>query len=143
MQSQKEEIEMAFFQFFRSYQIAENASSKNLEFTVPSQKELIIEFVSGSGSFPSGQIIFVAFQLISSSAQGDTGKPTGSYFIPVQRAGSGSLSTDIFVFAQSMRVHANPGTRVLITFPVENGEGNFTMTGQILDAGSSGTSVNL
>jgi hypothetical protein len=135
---------MAFFQFSRGYQITANASGGSLEFTVSTDKELVIEFVSGDGNIPSGQVFFVVFRLISPPpAAGGTSVTTGVYFIPVERAGSVSPSSDIFVFAQSMRVHVDPGTKVLITFPAGTGQGNFTMTGQILDAGSSGTSVNL
>jgi hypothetical protein len=65
----------------------------------------------------------------------------GAYFIPVQMTGLASPSSDIFVFAQSMRVHVDPGTKVSITLPAGTGQGNFTMTGQILDAGTSETTV--
>jgi hypothetical protein len=129
---------MAFFQFFRNYQVSADGSGASLEFTVPTNKELIIEFVSGSGNVLSGQIFFVVFQLVSDD---NTSKTTGVYFIPVQMAGAASPSSDIFVFAQSMRVHVDPGTKVLITLPAGTGQGSFTMTGQILDAGTSGTSV--
>jgi hypothetical protein len=143
---------MAFFQFFKDYkiQIPENTpGGGTLEFTVPSDKELIIEFASGSGNTPSGQISFVVFQLISpSTTTGGTDSITGSYFIPVQKVGSYSPSSDVFVFAQSMRVHVDSGIKVHITIPAGTSQGdftmkgNFTMTGQLLDAGSSGTSVN-
>jgi hypothetical protein len=150
----KEVQKVAFFQFFRGYQIAANDEGGSIEFTVPADKELIIEFISGDGNIPAGQAIYVVFQLISPPPpDGGTGGTTGIYFVPAQRVGSFDSESDIFVFSESMSVHADPGTRVFIvvqrlgiTFPTNfntTGGGNFTMTGQILDAGTSGISVNL
>jgi hypothetical protein len=130
-----------WFQFLREISIQAGQEGEAVEFTVPMDKQLIIEFLSGVGGLPVNTFLQGSFQLISPK-----GNTTGIYFLTPSRQGNDG-NQDLFVFSQSMRVHVDVGTRVLFTInrigaTTEAAEVTLTMTGQLLDADDDSNSTN-
>jgi hypothetical protein len=126
---------MAFFQFVRFFEIPENTEGQSVQLGISPDKELIIELISGNALIPTGQFMNGTLQIIL-------------YTIIANKAGAFTDALDFFPFSQQLHVFADPGTTVNIIinrFHGATGIGivNLTMTGQILDAGTSGPSVDL
>ena len=81
---------------------------QNAGFQVPAGKRLVIEYVSGDASMPTGQKCL--FSIFTSLA----GQTTGTRHV-LETAALGKLgATDHFQTAQVVRLYADPGTAVTL-----------------------------
>jgi hypothetical protein len=139
---------MAFFQFVRFFEIPENTEGQSVQLGISPDKELIIELISGNALIPTGQFMNGTLQIIPPANADGSSRENGLYTIIANKAGAFTDALDFFPFSQQLHVFADPGTTVNIIinrFHGATGIGivNLTMTGQILDAGTSGPSVDL
>jgi hypothetical protein len=134
---------MAFFQIKRGLWVDEGQLEQRQEVMVPTSYELIMEFISGFVVLTAGELPGVSLELYAPDQSS-----VGTYYFPLSKVGTEvSQDRDGFILSQPIRVHADPGSKIVIvlqrigTAKVEVGD--VTITGELLDAGSSGPSVAL
>ncbi|HWN99211.1 MAG TPA: hypothetical protein VNS63_08075, partial [Blastocatellia bacterium] len=95
-------------------------------FTVPSGKRLVIEYVSGQGTLPTGdKLLFVRLQI-------NTGGSTVFHrFLPVLTGTEGNV--DVFLVSQQTRLYAEPGSSVILSGPPANTIFSVTVSGYLVD----------
>ena len=96
------------FRFFQSFVIPANDQGQVVEFTVPANELLRIEFIAGDVTLPAGQSSFVA---VSIQIHDMTGATTGLYSVSSHKLGNIGV-LDLFEFGQLVSVYADPGTKV-------------------------------
>ncbi len=96
------------FRFFQSFTIPVNFQGQLVEFTVPADKLLRIEFIAGDVTLPAGESAFIA---VSIQIHDRAGTTTGLYSISSHELGNIGV-LDLFEFGQLVTVYADPGTTV-------------------------------
>jgi hypothetical protein len=96
------------FRFFQSFDIPENFQGQLVEFTVPADKLLHIEFIAGDVTLPAGESSFIA---VSIQIHDTTGATIGLYSVSSHELGNIGV-LDLFEFGQLVSVYADPGTKV-------------------------------
>jgi len=96
------------FRFHELLTIPVNQGGGDVEFTVPNNKLLHIEFISGDMELSASQDSFVTVSIAIFDAAGTR---TGVYCAIAQKLGNKGTS-DVFEWGQLVSVYADPGTKV-------------------------------
>jgi hypothetical protein len=117
------------------FQKAMFLSAPDNEFTVPSDKRLVIEFASGYASIPATTGCNILIEVILQTTVG--GQFAHHHFVLNER---GTVQgTALYIFSQDTLIYADPGTIVRLNYGVSNGTpcspfASMTISGRLVAA---------
>jgi hypothetical protein len=126
---------MQAFRFFKTLDLPEQNVSEITKFTVPTNKQLRIEFIAGNVTSPAGECEFVEVSINIFDAIGNT---IGIYPVISNKEGK-TDNWDLFKFSQLVSVYADSGTEVVVRInrfgsePPGRGEVVLSISGQLFD----------